>query len=205
MSKTNVIIIGAGGHLRSFLNLLDSNKYDITGIYDNSFKKENKEVIGKTPVRGTLADIITDQRIFLAIGDLDTKAQLITTFSSQLISHNLFHSKAIIEDHVFVNQRNHVFAGALINSYVSLGNDNIINSGAIIEHETTIGNNNHISIGAILGGRVSIGDNCFIGAGAVIIDKVSIGNHVTIGANSVVISSITEPGVYVGNPVKKIK
>lgn len=34
--------------------------------------------------------------------------------------------------------------------------------------------------------------------------KITICNFVTIGAGAVVVKDITEPGTYVGNPIKKI-
>lgn len=49
------------------------------------------------------------------------------------------------------------------------------------------------------------GDNVVIGAGSVIVGPVDICDNVTIGAMSLVNKSITEPGVYVGVPAKRIK
>ena len=68
-----------------------------------------------------------------------------------------------------------------------------------------IGNNCHIAPNSTICGRVQISNNVFIGAGVVIIDKVKICEQVTIGAGSLVLKDITEPGVYVGNPIRKIK
>lgn len=50
----------------------------------------------------------------------------------------------------------------------------------------------------------SIGNNVSIGSNATIL-PVTITNDVVIGAGSVVTKAITEPGVYVGNPAKKIR
>lgn len=49
------------------------------------------------------------------------------------------------------------------------------------------------------------GDNVVIGAGSVIIGPVDICDNVTIGAMSLVNKSITEPGVYVGTPARRVK
>jgi UDP-3-O-[3-hydroxymyristoyl] glucosamine N-acyltransferase len=61
------------------------------------------------------------------------------------------------------------------------------------------------SPGVNVSGNVNIGDNCYIGTNAVIREKINICSDVVIGAGGVVVKDITEPGVYVGNPVKKIK
>ncbi|MEO0311002.1 MAG: hypothetical protein RIQ89_659, partial [Bacteroidota bacterium] len=92
---------------------------------------------------------------------------------------------------------------------------------AFICELVTIGNNCFISHGAMfindlfadggpaggvkekwksthLGNKVSIGTNATI-------LPVKICDNVVIGAGSVVTKDITEPGIYAGNPAKKIK
>lgn len=50
----------------------------------------------------------------------------------------------------------------------------------------------------------SFGDNVAIGANTVVIGPVEICDNVVVGAMSLVNKSITEPGVYVGIPVRKV-
>lgn len=50
-----------------------------------------------------------------------------------------------------------------------------------------------------------LGDNVVIGANSVVIGPVDICDNVTVGAMSLVNRSITEPGVYVGTPARKVK
>ena len=50
----------------------------------------------------------------------------------------------------------------------------------------------------------NIGNNVSIGSNATIL-PVSIADNVVIGAGSVVTKSITEPGIYAGNPAKFIR
>lgn len=57
----------------------------------------------------------------------------------------------------------------------------------------------------ILTAPVSIGNDCWIGSRVIILPGVSICDRVIVGAGSVVSKSIQEPGIYVGNPAKKIK
>lgn len=49
-----------------------------------------------------------------------------------------------------------------------------------------------------------LGDNVVIGANSVIVGPVDICDNVLIGALSLVNKSISEPGVYVGIPAKKV-
>nr|WP_273542732.1 DapH/DapD/GlmU-related protein [Vibrio fluvialis] len=53
--------------------------------------------------------------------------------------------------------------------------------------------------------KIIIGNNVFIGYGAIILPGVNIKDNVVVAAGSVVVNDIIEPGVYAGNPAKKIK
>ena len=76
--------------------------------------------------------------------------------------------------------------GAIVNGAI-LAQNSVINTKAVIEH------------GCILG------DNVLVGAGVIIRDGIEITENVTIGMGSVVVRSIVEPGVYLGNPCRKIR
>lgn len=199
-----IAIIGAGGHSRSLINLLQTNSYLIDGFYDNN--GHENELISGYSILGTIDTALNNNtRVVLAIGDNDYREKLHIQFRNKILKETLVHPTAYIENLTKIGDSNQIFAFSYINAHASIGTNNIINTHAIIEHEVQIGNNNHCAVGSIICGRVKIGNNCFIGAGAVLIDNISITDNVTIGAQSVVINDITEPGVYVGNPVRKIK
>lgn len=50
-----------------------------------------------------------------------------------------------------------------------------------------------------------IGNNVMLCSNSLILGNISIADHVVIGASSLVIHEITEPGLYVGNPLRKVK
>ncbi|MFA6924578.1 MAG: NeuD/PglB/VioB family sugar acetyltransferase [Bacteroidales bacterium] len=200
-----IVILGSGGHTRSLIVILESYGFLIKGIYDNSFDIKNKEFINGYELVGKIDAIKEEYNLVLSIGDNVQREIYFEKYYKQIAKDNLIHPKALIEKRVDIGCSNQFFANIYINSNVIIGNNNIINTSCIIEHEAIIGNHNHISIGAVLCGRVNIGSCCFIGAGAVVIDKVKICDNVIVGANSVVIKNITEPGTYVGNPVRRVK
>lgn len=203
---SDIFIVGAGGHARSVINLVESaGKYRITGIIDETYNPEKIEMINGYPISGS--ELYRDRGAIyvLAIGDNELRAKIFNTYSNFVVSENIFHSSAILAARVSFGRSNLIFPGVIINSNAEIGSNNIINSGCIIEHETLIGDNNHISVGAIIAGRCKLGSNCFVGAGAVIIDKICICDDVLIGANSTVVADINEPGVYVGSPARRIK
>lgn len=203
--KPKLHVIGAGGHARSYINLMQTAKLDVAGVFDSLYIPGTPEIICGVHLIGTLDDILPDHILALAVGDNQKRKDFLDQFHPQVYAGNVVHPSAVIENHTTLGKYNQIFARTVINAGAHIGNNNIINTGCIVEHEVKAGNHNHLSVGSILCGRVTVGDLCFIGAGAVIKDKVTICSNVTIGANSTVIKDITEPGVYVGCPVRQIK
>ena len=108
-----------------------------------------------------------------------------------------------------------------IQKEVTIGNNTKIQSHSFICEWVSIGNNCYVSHGAMFindvfskGGPAQgdktlwkatvIGDFVSIGTNATVL-PVKICDHVVIGAGAVVTRDITEPGIYAGNPAKKIK
>ncbi len=205
MNSKNLLIVGAGGHTRSLLNIIFEIEHNILGIIDESFDENKEENIGNLKIIGNCTLISNKINLILSIGDNTKRRDLYEKYENLVLPNNLIHKSAQIENYVKIGKANQIFGQVLINSFSQVGSNNIINTKALIEHESVIGNHNHISVGSIICGRVVIGDNCFLGAGSVVIDKVKICNDVIIGANSVVINNVETSGVYVGNPAKRIK
>ena len=114
-----------------------------------------------------------------------------------------------------------VFIGPFveIQKNTKIGKKTRISSHSFICEKVNIGNNCFIGHGVMFvndkfsNGEVNydppfedtiIGNNVLIGSNATVL-PVSICDDVIIGAGSVVTKDITKPGVYAGNPAKKIK
>ena len=117
----------------------------------------------------------------------------------------------------------------------TLGDDVFVGPFVEIQNDVIIGNNTRIQSHSFICSNVSIGEFCFIGHGVMftndkftdkklsknflptyIGNKVYIGSNATIlpisicdnvvvGAGSVVTKDINDPGIYAGNPAKKLK
>lgn len=201
--KSEIAVIGCGGHARSIVPILIELGYTIEGIYDDSYDPAVSENIAGVQLKGRVEDCSLKQNALLAIGDPRKREQ----YYSQgfKLSANILHQAAIVSKEASLGQANHVLPQVFINAFVKIGDNNLINSGAIVEHECQIGNHNHISVGARICGRVTVGNSNMIGAGAIIIDNVQIASNIIVGAGAVVVSDLLESGTYVGNPAKKIK
>lgn len=201
--KEKVSFVGAGGHTRSLMSALEGMGISILGIYDDAYNEGEK--INGYPLIGSLDAIKNNDILVLSTGDNARREALYKIYASQVLEKNIIHPLARIEKYASLGKSNQILAFAFINNNVRIGDNNLINTRAIIEHETYIGNYCHIAVGAILCGRVRVSDRCFIGAGAVIIDNIRLGHDVVVGASAVVVHDLLEPGVYIGNPARKIK
>jgi sugar O-acyltransferase (sialic acid O-acetyltransferase NeuD family) len=94
--------------------------------------------------------------------------------------------------------------GTIITVNVTLGMHCLVNINCTIGHDVFIGDFCTINPGVNISGNVSIGANCNIGSNAVIKNGIKICDDVIIGAGGVVVKDITEPGIYVGNPVERL-
>jgi sugar O-acyltransferase (sialic acid O-acetyltransferase NeuD family) len=92
----------------------------------------------------------------------------------------------------------------ILTTNVTLGRHCLVNINCTIGHDVVVGDFVTINPGVNISGNVRIGGNCNVGSNAVIRNGVTICDDVIIGAGSVVVKDITEPGIYIGNPVVRM-
>jgi acetyltransferase-like isoleucine patch superfamily enzyme len=108
-----------------------------------------------------------------------------------------------IQKGVKIGARTRIQSHAFICELVSIGSDCFISHGAMFI-------NDRFEAGGPAGGRkelwkkTEIGDHVSIGTNATIL-PVRIASGTVIGAGSVVTKDIETPGVYAGNPAKKLR
>jgi acetyltransferase-like isoleucine patch superfamily enzyme len=58
----------------------------------------------------------------------------------------------------------------------------------------------------MVNGECKVGNNCFIGSQSVLANGITVGDDIIVGAGSLIRKSISEKGIYSGNPaILKIK
>jgi UDP-perosamine 4-acetyltransferase len=202
-----LIIIGAGGHARSVMDIaLQNADYEIAGCID----PKPGEVLGK-PVIGSDNDLETFfaegiRHIFVAIGSNSLRHRLF----DQVLSIG-FEPVNVISRYATLSPRSHlgkgicIMAGAVINVNTVIDDNSIINTRCSIDHDCHIGKSSHIAPGVTLSGTVKIGDGVHVGTGASLIDKISIGDWAYIGGGAVVVDDIPSGVMAYGIPAKVIR
>ncbi len=107
-----------------------------------------------------------------------------------------------IQTGVRIGDRTRVQSHAFVCELVDIGVDCFISHGASFVNDA-FRNGGPARGDKALWASTSVGDRVSIGTNATIL-PVSICSDVVVGAGAVVTKDITEPGVYAGNPARKI-
>lgn len=108
-----------------------------------------------------------------------------------------------IQKHVKIGARTKIQSHSFICELVTIGEDCFIGHGVMFINDV-------FSSGGPAGGdsskwkKTTIGSKVSIGSNATIM-PVTICDEVVIGAGAVVTKDISEPGIYAGNPAKKLR
>ena len=108
-----------------------------------------------------------------------------------------------IQKGVRIGERTRIQSHSFICEFVAIGSDSVIAHGVMFINDLfRIGGpargNQEYWASTDIGNHVSIGSNATI-------LPVYVCDYVVIGAGSVVTKDITEPGIYAGNPARKIR
>lgn len=202
-AKTNVLLIGGGGHCRSVIEAMSGTRWQPAGILDKD-PLLHGEMINDIPVLGSdeelenlrnnfeYALVTVGQtrsyeprgRLFNKLKQLGYKAPIIIAKSAIVSPSSIIGAGTVILNYAFVN------------ASVRVGENCILNTRALVEHDAIIGNNCHISTGAIVNGGAKIGDNVFVGTGSLIREGVNIGANTLIGMGAIVRKDVPSGVVF---------
>jgi sugar O-acyltransferase (sialic acid O-acetyltransferase NeuD family) len=190
---SDIILVGAGGHARSCVEVIESAGLQVLGFVDRA-EFVGRHVLGY-PILGSDDDLPkllkSGVGALVAVGQIGspkTRIVLYERLAALGAERPVIAAKsACISRHAQVGAGTVVMHGAIINAAAAVGENVIVNSRALIEHDASIGDHCHISIGSIVGGGTKVGRGCFIGGGAMIGHDISIGAGSIVGAGCVIL------------------
>lgn len=209
--NNNLVLIGGGGHCKSVIEVAESAGYTILGILDRAEEVGKKvldyEIIG---VDNDIPHYVDKAEFVITVGFIKNPALRIKLYNKVLEAGGklatLVASTAHVSKYATLGVGTVVMHQAFVNAGAVIGNNVIINTFANIEHDAHIGGQCHISTGTMVNGDCVVGENCFIGSQSVLTNAISICSDVVVGAGSLVRKSISQAGIYSGNPaILKIK
>lgn len=87
---------------------------------------------------------------------------------------------------------------------IHIGKGVLLNTGASIGHDSVIGDYCTFFTNSVASGNTVMGSCCEIGSGAIIIEKKTIAGNTILAPLSSVLKDIIEPGIYSGNPARRM-
>lgn len=211
MNQKNLILVGGGGHCKSVIDVAESAGYNILGILDmpEEVGKSvlNYEVIG---IDEEIPQYVDKAEFIITVGFIKNPAIRIRIYNKiKEVGGRLatiVASTAHVSRYATLGEGTVVMHQAVVNAGAQVGANCIINTFCNIEHDAEIGDQCHISTGTMVNGDCKVGERAFIGSQSVLANSITVGDDIIIGAGSVVRKSISEKGVYAGNPaILKIK
>lgn len=209
MDKKPLILVGGGGHCKSVIDVAESAGYTILGILDKP-EEVGKQVLDYKVI-GTDDDIpqyVDKAEFVITVGQIKSSAirhkiaERIEKAGGKLAT--IVASDATVSQYATIGEGTVILHKCVVNADAKIGKHCIINTMANIEHEVEVGDFCHISTGVVVNGMTKIGGDTFVGSGCVLHNCVNVASEVIIAAGSVVPRNISNPGLYVGNPVKLI-
>jgi sugar O-acyltransferase (sialic acid O-acetyltransferase NeuD family) len=193
MNRPGIILLGAGGHARACIEVVESQgKFVIDGLVGLQ-NETGQRVLGYSVVA-------TDAQIaglsakypnaLIAVGQIRSPEARIRLFSAARdAGFNLptvISPAATVSQHASIGAGTIVMHGAIVNAGAQVGENCIINSRALVEHDAIVGSHCHISTGAILNGGVSVGGGSFVGSGSVVRDGIHLADRCFVVMGAVV-------------------
>ena len=184
MSREKLILIGAGGHATSCIDVIEQNgQFQVVGLIGLPNELNTKCL--DYPVIATddrLSDLRASYSYTLItagqIAEPDTRIRLYRIAKELGFElPSIVAPSAYVSEHACLGNGTIVMHGAIINAGVSIGDNCIVNSRVLIEHGAYVSDHCHISTGAILNGDVVIGAGSFVGSGSQIKEGIKLGER----------------------------
>lgn len=208
--KSPLILVGGGDHCSSCIDVIEQeNKFQIEGIVDIK-EKIGGNVLGY-PIIGCDDDLPrlakTRSHFFITIGHVlssEPRERVYHILKSLQVSiPTIISPLAYISKHAKIGEGCIIFPFSMVDVNAQIGNNCIVNIATTIAHSAIVGNHCHIAANCVLG-KCIVHSRTFIGGNSWINNGVEITSSTVIGCGSNVIRSISENGVYAGNPAKKL-
>lgn len=201
----DIILIGAGGHAASCIEVIESEgRFRIAGLVgmDEQLHQQlcGYEIIATDRELGKLSSQY--RYALVTVGHIKSSEVRIRLYRQ--VRDNGFELPVIVSPHATVSKHAQIgegsiiMFGAMVNANAKVGVNCIINTRALVEHDAEVGDHCHISTGAILNGNVRVGAASFVGSGAVTKHGVLIGAGCLVGMASVVRHDLEDNTIYRG-------
>lgn len=189
------VLFGYGGHAREVMAQMGEK---LKCYVDNNYVNEYTSPISEfNPLK---------EKIMVVVSEPKNREEVVKRLPKTTKFFSFIHPTALIMDkNIEIGEGSFIGANSILTTNIKLGKHTLLNRGNHVGHDTVSGDYLSIMPGAIISGNVTLGNRVYIGNNSSIKEKTEVCDDVIIGMNGCVVKNISESGVYVGVPVKKIK
>ncbi|RZM00717.1 MAG: hypothetical protein EOO88_58470, partial [Pedobacter sp.] len=155
MERKNLILIGAGGHCKSCIDVIETEgKFHIKGILD--LKDKVGQQVCNYPIIGTDEDIahLVEQgyHFLITVGQIKNAAirknlyQHLKSLNATIAT--VVSPKAHVSNHAGIGEGSIVMHGVTLNAGAAVGVNAILNTSCTVEHDAQVGDHCHIHASA---------------------------------------------------------
>jgi sugar O-acyltransferase (sialic acid O-acetyltransferase NeuD family) len=147
-----------------------------------------------------------EYEVIIAIGDSLTREKIVKKLPSDTKYFTYIHpSVQIYSSDVKIGEGSIICGGSILTTNIVIGKHSHLNLLTTVGHDNIIRDYFTTAPGSKISGNCNIGKHVYFGTNSSVREKITICDDVIVGMNAGVVKNITEPGVYVGTPAKKIK
>ncbi len=193
MSAPRILLIGAGGHARSCIDVIEQQgRFAIHGLVGTT-GEVGRDVLGY-PVLGddaALGRLLADcPAALIAVGQIESPEVRIGLYRKvrdlgfQLPA--IVSPTACVSRHAELGPGTIVMHGAVVNAGARIGENCIVNSQSLVEHDARVGPHCHLATRSVVNGGCSIGEGSFLGSASVLREGLTVGERCIIGMGVIV-------------------
>lgn len=199
MSATPILLVGAGGHARACIDVIEQEgRYVVAGLVGQPHEVGGR-VLGYR-VLGTDADlpalVVEYRAALVAIGQIKTpqlRMRLFAVLDAAGCALPIIVSpRGYASRHATLGAGTIVMHGAVVNAGAAVGRNCIVNSQALIEHDAVVADHCHVATNASINSGVRIGAGTFIGSGTIVRQGLTLGENCVIGMDQRVLKDCAD-------------
>ena len=212
LEEKRLCIFGTGGFGREtlliFIDCLKSQ--GISSYADHVVFMVDDECYDEFQIMGVrvirLSDFdVAKYKVIVAVGDPEVRRSIVEKLPLDTEYPVLVHPASVLSDWVKLGEGTIVAAGVAVTCNIEFGRHTHLNLHTTVGHDCVLGDYFTSAPGVAISGNCTIGECVYFGSNASVRQGISICSDVTIGMGGTVVKSINESGVYVGNPVSKLR
>src|SRR5690606_18454756 len=158
MTKSKLLLYGAGGHAKVVTEIAERNDYQKIVFYEDN---PTRQTFLGYPILSTVEEGIS---CVFTIGSNEVRKKLALSLNVKFVT--LVHPRSSVSPRSKIADGTVVMAGVSINSEAMVGKHCIINTNASVDHDCVIEDYVHLSPNVALAGNVTIGEGTHVGIGA---------------------------------------